>query len=182
MLLSIQQRCILELVRKLGYIRRSQLHTLVNRQLSPQGMSVSRTALDAMLRQLKVCNQAIRLDDAGVSFAGAPSDPRRLEAVDVMLELSADASLDFHAGLQDPQLLRFSLDDGKLRLFTVAVMRPGRLESLVRQRMERIIWISDNGALPAGLTLPPKHFFAARQSDGTHRFYGSEEPQNTKLT
>lgn len=33
-----------------------------------------------------------------------------------------------------------------------------------------------NGAVPPGLTLPPKHFFAARQADGPHRFYGSEEP------
>lgn len=182
MLLSIQQRCILELVRKLGYIRRSQLHALVNRQLGPQGISVSKAALDAMLRQLRVCNQAIRLDDAGVSFAGAPTDPRHLEAVDVMLELSANAPIDFHTELQAPQLLRFSLNDGKVRLFTVAAMRSGTLEHLVRQRMERIIWISDDGILPAGLTLPPKHFFAARQSDGTHRFYGSEGPQNTNHT
>ena len=27
-----------------------------------------------------------------------------------------------------------------------------------------------------GLTLPPKHFFAARQTDGSHRFYGSNGP------
>ena len=47
---------------------------------------------------------------------------------------------------------------------------------LERGRAERIIWIADSGEPPKGLTLPPKHFFAARQQDSSHRFYGSNGP------
>ncbi len=46
----------------------------------------------------------------------------------------------------------------------------------IYHRAERIVWISDTGAIPQGLALPPKHFFAARQPDGSHRFYGSNGP------
>lgn len=174
MLLSIQQRYILELVQKLGYVKRRQLHSLVSRKFRPQGMEISQAGMDTMLRQLGLCNQAIQLDEDGVALAGERSDPRRLEAVDVMVELSGDMPVDFRVGQQSPQLLRFVLNDSKTRLFTVAALESGTLEELVRQRMERIIWISDSGIAPEGLTLPSKHFFAARQSDDTHRFYGSE--------
>ena len=39
-----------------------------------------------------------------------------------------------------------------------------------------MVWISASGTPPQGLALPPKHFFAARQADGSHRFYGSNKP------
>lgn len=176
MLLSIQQQYILEVVRQLGYIQRRQLHILLHRKFQPQGREISETGMNAMLRQLRVCCQDIRLDDRGIGIAGAQPDPRWLEAVDVMLELSGDTPADFHLGPFAPLLLRFALGVPKVRLFAVADLSTGSPDTLERQRMERIVWISDNGAIPPDLTLPPKHFFAARQADGSHRFYGSEEP------
>lgn len=175
MLLSIQQQYIWEVVRKLGYIRRGQLYTMMCRHFSLQAEVTPMAGLDAMLRQLRMGSQAIRLDADGIGLVGSSGDPRHLEAIDVMLELSEGLPSDFHVGFPAPRLLRFALNAGKMRLFTIANLRPGQLESVERQRMERIIWISDSGALPAGLVLPPKHFFAARQADGSHRFYGSEE-------
>ena len=47
---------------------------------------------------------------------------------------------------------------------------------------KRVVWISgggipcQTGSVPEGLILPPKHFFAARLEDGSHRFYGSNVP------
>ena len=75
-----------------------------------------------------------------------------------------------------PGILRFSWGDN-LRLFTVAELtEPVRptIEALAHQK--RVVWITASGAVPEGLTLPPKHFFAARLEDGSHRFYGSNGP------
>lgn len=175
MLLSIQQQYILEVIRKLGYIQRRQLHILLRKRFQQQGREISEAGMNAMLHQLRVCCQDVRLDDHSVGMAGIQPDPRRLEAVDVMLELSGDTPAEFHLGPSAPLVLRFALSDPKVRLFAVADLSTGSPDILACQRMERIVWISDNGAVPPGLILPPKHFFAARQADGSHRFYGSEE-------
>lgn len=176
MLLSIQQKYILEVVRALGYVQRRQLHLLVGRQFQAQGWEISEGGMNAMLRQLRAGCQDIWLDDLGVWVTDARPDPRRSEAVDIMLELSGDAPVEFHLGPSTPLLLRFILGGPKVRLFAVADLTIGSPNTLERHRMERIVWLSENGAVPPGLTLPPKHFFAARQADGSHRFYGSEEP------
>ena len=60
--------------------------------------------------------------------------------------------------------------------FAVASLDAAPAELLERGRAERIVWIADSGGPSKGLTLPPKHFFAAHQPDGTHRFYGSNGP------
>ena len=74
-------------------------------------------------------------------------------------------------------MLRFALDGDKLKLFSVARLAHVSDPRLIRrERSERIVWINDSGTPPEGLTLPPKHFFAARQADGSHRFYGSNGP------
>ena len=54
------------------------------------------------------------------------------------------------------------------------------LPELRRAPHERIIWLCTAAQLSEEVHLPPKHYLAVRQSDGTHRYYGSEEPQNTK--
>jgi hypothetical protein len=58
---------------------------------------------------------------------------------------------------------------------TVALLSEGgdaALDTMERRRAERIVWFAEDGKLPEELLLPAKHFFAARQEDGTHRFYG----------
>lgn len=94
----------------------------------------------------------------------------------MMLELSEGKPEDFNTQLERPEILRFSWGED-FRLFTVAELTaPVHLtvESLAQRK--RVVWISGNGTAPEGLTLPPKHFFAARQLDGSHRFYGSNGP------
>mgnify|MGYP007031369257 CR=1 FL=1 len=78
----------------------------------------------------------------------------------------------FDASTEPPRLLRFAYG----RPFSVASLDLAPPGSLERGRTERIVWIEDSGEIPQGLVLPPKHFFAARQADGTHRFYGSNGP------
>ena len=53
---------------------------------------------------------------------------------------------------------------------------PYRIMAIQRMKGERIIWISDrsNGY---GIEFPRHHILAVRQEDGTHRFFGSQEPE-----
>ena len=79
--------------------------------------------------------------------------------------------------VDSPRLFRFALDEERRKLFSVARLAHVSDPRLIqRERSERIVWISDSGTPLEGLTLPLKHFFAARQADGSHRFYGSNGP------
>ncbi|WP_288313659.1 hypothetical protein, partial [uncultured Selenomonas sp.] len=53
---------------------------------------------------------------------------------------------------------------------------PERIHATSRMKGERIIWISDRRD-SRGIALPRHHIFAVRQEDGTHRFFGSHEPE-----
>lgn len=137
--------------------------------------------MDIMLRQMRSGIGGFRLDGGLVALSAATPDPLRLEAIDIMLELTGGKPLDFNARLKAPLLLQFTWgsDEAAARPFTVALLPKGQeqqAERLNDYRRARVIWLSDTGTPPDGLALPPKHFFAARMSDGTHRFYGSNEP------
>lgn len=173
MLLSIQQKYILEVLRKLGCIRKKQLLLMTQEKFRRPDMEVTETRMDAMLRQLRTGTGSVFWEGGLVCLSCPQPDSLRLEAIDVMLELAEGKPEDFTTRVERPGILRFSWGDD-LRLFTVAELsapiRP-TVEALASQK--RMIWISESGVPPEGLTLPPRHFFAARQPDGSHRFYGS---------
>ena len=110
-------------------------------------MEITETRMDAMLRQLRTGTSSILGENGLICLSSPQSDGLHLEAIDVMLELA----------------------EGKPEDFTTRV--EPTVEALASQK--RIIWISESGMPPEGLTLPPRHFFAARLPDGSHRFYGS---------
>lgn len=176
MLLSIQQKYILEILQKLGFVRKEQLLTLTQENFRRPDMEITEIRMDAMLRQLRTGSGSVFLEGGLVCLSCSQPDSLRLEAIDVMLELAEGKPKDFTTQVERPGILRFSWGDG-LRLFTVAELsapiRP-TVEALTNQK--RIIWISESGVPPEDLALPPKHFFAARQPDGSHRFYGFNGP------
>ena len=177
MLLSVQQKFILEALRKLGCVRQDQLHTLVRGKFQRQDFEISEARMTAMLRQLRSGLGDFHVDGNFVYLARDQPDAARLEAIDIMLELSESAPQDFAVKVDSPRLLRFALGGDKLKLFSVAKLsHVSEPQQLQRERSERIVWISDSGTPPEGLVLPLKHFFAARQADGSHRFYGSNRP------
>ena len=81
-------------------------------------------------------------------------------------------------GLHEPFLLRFTGNGkGAGYLFSVAWLDAAtHIATVPRMKGERIIWISESGSF-GEIDLPRHHFFAARQKDGTHRFFGSNEPE-----
>lgn len=174
MLLSVQQKYILEALRKLGCMEKRQLHALVRGKFQRPDFAISEARMTAMLRQLRSGLGDFHVDGNFVYLARDQPDTARLEAIDIMLELSENAPQNFTTKVENPRLLRFGLGGDKLKLFSVAQLSHISNPQLIqRERSERIVWISDSGTPPDGLTLPPKHFFAAWQADGSHRFYGS---------
>jgi len=173
MLLSTQQKFILDALKKLGCVRRSQLHALVQGQFQTDDFEITEARMDAMLCQLRAGTADVRLDDTLVWLGNYQPDFRRLEAIDVMIELTGGKPQTFHVSAEPPRLLRFAYGRDGLRPFSVASLDLSPPDSLEWGRGERVVWIADSGEPSQGLALPPKHFFAARQSDGTHRFYGS---------
>lgn len=177
MLLSVQQKYILEVLHKLGCVRRDQLHALVRGKFQRPDFGIDEARMTAMLRQLRSGLGDFHVDGNFVYLARDQPDAARLEAIDIMLELSEGAPQGFTVKVDSPRLLRFALDGDKLKLFSVTKLsHVSDPQQLQRERSERIVWISDSGTPPEGLALPPKHFFAARQADGSHCFYGSNGP------
>ena len=175
--LSIQQQYILDVLRKLGVVRKDQLHTLVRGKFQRPNFEVNAARMEAMLRQLRAGLGEFCTDGDFVYLARGQPDALRLEAIDVMLELSEGAPQDFNARLDSPRLLRFAIGGDKLRLFSVACLSDAADPTMIHQeKLERIVWISGSGTPPEQLALPSKHFFAARQQDGSHCFYGSNGP------
>lgn len=173
MILSTHQKFIMDVLRKLGCIRQRQLLILVRERFRQADLEITQLRMTAMLRQLRVGTADLRMDDELVWLSSRQPDCHRLEAIDVMIELTGGKPQSFEGKMAPPRLLRFSYGQDSLRLFTVLSLDVSPPELLERSPKERVIWISDDGEAPQGLVLPPKHFFAARQPDGTHRFYGS---------
>ena len=98
MFLSIQQKFILDTLKKLNCVRQRQLHALVRGRFQQDGFEVTQARMDAMLRQLRAGTADVRLDDGLVWLSNAQPDARRLEAIDVMLELTGRKPQEFNSG------------------------------------------------------------------------------------
>lgn len=183
MVLSVQQRYILEVLRRVGYIRRSQLLVLVRERFRRPDLEITQGRLDAMVHQLRRGMADVRIEGDVVYLHGKTPDSQGLEAIDVMLELTGGRPLNYgFMQYEKPELLRFLFGKGKLRSVSIAslsAMTPLTPMEQCGTVSDRTVWISESGQLPETVTLPPGHFFAARQVDGTHRFYGPKEPEDT---
>lgn len=179
MLLSDQQKYIISVLRQIKYIRARQLHAMTAQHYRTEGIDISQARMDAMLRQLRAMSSFVRFQGDVVCYGERTVDPRYLEAIDVMLELTRCAPEFYSAErLEKPFLLRFTGgSENALYLFSVAWMGvPRCIARTQRMEGERIIWIADR-LDRRGLMLPRHHIFAARQEDGNHRFFGSQEPK-----
>lgn len=179
-----EKRCgrgdaILEILKEFKYLRVRQLHAMVRTHYRAQGIEIDARRMEIMLRQMRTGTNYVWLRGDVVSYGDRRIDPRLLEALDVMLELTR-VQPGFYSkdGLHEPFLLRFTGNGkGAGYLFSVAWLDAAtHIATVPRMKGERIIWISESGSF-GEIDLPRHHFFAARQKDGTHRFFGSNEPE-----
>lgn len=174
MLLTKEQRYLLEVLDKLGSLRRDQLTALICAKFCTGQPERAQRLTDAMLRQLQFGNAALCIDGENISLPNIKLEPLRCEAVSVMLELSQSAPLDFSARQRPPALLRFSTAGKRITLFAVLTadawnnpLRPPPKLS----PMERVILLPTGGDVPQAIPVPNKCFLAVLQEDGTHRFF-----------
>lgn len=142
-------------------------------------IKIDERRMEIMLRQMRTGTNYVWLRGDVVSYGDRRIDSRLLEALDVMLELTR-VQPGFYSkdGLHEPFLLRFTGNGkGAGYLFSVAWLDAAtHIATVPRMKGERIIWISEIGSF-GEIDLPRHHFFAARQENGTHRFFGSNEPE-----
>lgn len=138
--------------------------------------------LNVMLRQLRMASNFVFLKKDLITYGQREISEHYLEAIDVMLELTENTPIFYSQDrLLEPCLLRFGGDGEMLGLlFSVTWLDiPGRIAAAPRMKGERIIWITDCVDM-GSINLPKHHFFAHRQQDGTHRFYGSSESERNQ--
>ena len=165
MLLSDQQKYIISVLQQVKYIRLRQLYALTVQHYRKERFVISQHRMDVMLRQLRTGTNFVYFQEDVVCYG--------------KLKLTYCEPEFFSCErLEPPRLLRFTGQTGKLPfLHTVTWMdTPYRIMEIQRMKGERIIWLSDwsNGY---GIELPRHHILAVRQEDGTHRFFGSQEPE-----
>ncbi len=175
MLLTRQQQYILEVAQKLGSVSRRQLALLLRARYCREHPDMAEHLTDVLLRQMRFGNIDLRLEGDLVTLPHIRADPRLSEAVDVMLELSGGAPLDFSAREQPPILLRFTTEGKRISLFAV-VCSAANLPPAMFGPTERIIFLHTGANRAERLPIANKHFYAVPQADGTHRFFSSDDP------
>ena len=148
MLLSLQQRYIVEVLDKLGCLRRDQIYILTRDHFQTEDFTITEKRMEAMLRQLPILNGNIRVDEQYVRYAAAEPEPMLLEAIDVMLELSNGYPIHFSVVRDSAALLNFALGGDPPRRFMVADYTGSVLGFSLSGN---VVWISESGLAPDNL-------------------------------
>ena len=170
MLITKQQRFILDALERVGGLRKDQIVTLLRPAFCAEKPEAAPKIAAAALRQLSNCN--VRLcDDGAVIYLHGTQRPdlKLLDAVDVMLQLGGAELTDYWKG-NAPVLLRFCVQAQKVRAFSVASYGPDVFTAAFPSH-ERIILLFDGQSQPQALPVSNKQFIAVRQAGGLYRFF-----------
>lgn len=172
MLLTMKQRYVVDAVNKLGCLRRDQLYILTRDHFKTEDFTLSESQMDELLRQLPFLANEIRMENGVVRLSSSAPEPLRLEAIDVMLELSNGYPIRFTSVHEEDLLLRFSLGCDPPRRYAVAAYSE---TAATLQTGKNIVWIASERLKPELLSLARQQFYAQRQEDGSHRFFGANK-------
>ncbi len=179
MLISKQQRYMLDVLQRVNCIRKDQLEALLKTRFFPPEKTVPPGFVDAILRQFRCCNIEVGCEGDTIFLPEKAPDSRLLEAIDVMLELSGAKPSDFWTGDHGPVLLRFSVTGKRVSLF--AVLHAGDLKGPdvrappAMRKAERVVVLLSGDGPPPALNIPNTLFYALRQKNGAHRFFAREQ-------
>ncbi len=168
MLLTKQQKYLLAVLDKLGYAEQRQLAALLQKMFAFSSLDDAMRVTNACVRQMQM-GGLLQIADGLVSQCGEWVIPQRIEAIDVMLELSAARPNDFYA-VDRHSLLRFSLGEPSFKQFAIVSGSDPPPEYEIRQD-EKIIVLLPDGAKPETFSYTRSVIFAIRQENGTHRFF-----------
>ena len=168
MLLTKQQKYLLAMLEQLGCAEQRQLAALLRKTFAFSSLDDAVRVTGACMRQMQM-GGLLRITDSLVSLCGEQAVPQRIEAIDVMLELSAAQPEDFYA-VDKHTLLRFSLGEPSFKQFVIVSGSDPPPERELRQE-EKIIVLLPDSIRPETFPYTRPVIFAIQQRNGTHRFF-----------
>ena len=162
MLLTNQQKCIMEILGKVGCIRRNQLLALLYGKYRERVMTMRPEHLTPMLRQLSGISHAVCVEDDVIRLITKTANPLLLESIDVMLEITGGCPLQFSIPTSLPALLCFLYGD-ELTAYYVTALTAEREPSFRRIEIgekERLIWLPEHSLALQGKELPDRQIIA----------------------
>ena len=168
MLLTKQQKYLLAVLDKLGCAEQRQLAALLQKTFAFSSIADAVRVTGACVRQMQM-GGLLQISDGIVSQCGKWAIPQRMEAIDVMLELSAAQPQDFYA-VDRHILLCFSLGEPSFKQFVIVSGSDPPPEREIRQD-EKIIVLLPDDIRPETFPYTRPVIFAIRQENGTHRFF-----------
>ena len=168
MLLTKQQKYLLAVLEQLGCAEQRQLAALLQKTFAFSSLDDAVRVTGACVRQMQM-GRLLQISDSIVSHYGEKALPQRIEAVDVMLELSAAQPEDFYA-VDKRTLLRFSLGEPSFKQFVIVSGSDPPPEHEIQQD-KKIIALLPDSIKPEAFSYTRPVIFAIRQENGTHRFF-----------
>ena len=145
MLLTKQQKYLLAALEKLGCAEQRQLAALLQKMFAFSSLDDAMRVTGACIRQMQM-GGLLQIVDGIVTPIGERPATQQIEAIDVMLELSAAQPEDFYA-VEQHILLRFSLGEPSFKQFVIVSGSDPPPEHEIRQD-EKIIVLLPDGARP----------------------------------
>lgn len=168
MLLTKQQKYLLAVLEKLGCAEQRQLAALLQKMFAFSFLDDAVRVTNACVRQMQM-GGLLQISNGLVTQTGGQPSPQQIEAIDVMLELSAAQPESFYAADQHI-LLRFSLGEASFKQFVIVSGSDPPPEHEIRRDEKNIILLPD-GIRPEAFSYTRPVIFAIRQESGTHRFF-----------
>ena len=168
MLLTKQQKYLLAVLEKLGCAEQRQLAALLQKMFAFSSIDDAVRVTSACVRQMQM-GGLLQISNGLVTQTGGQPSPQQIEAIDVMLELSAAQPESFYA-IDKHILLRFSLGEPSFKQFVIVSGSDPPPEHEIR-RDEKIIILLPDSIKPEAFSYTRSVIFAIRQENGIHRFF-----------
>lgn len=168
MLLTKQQKYLLAVLEKLGCAEHRQLAALLQKTFAFSFLDDAVRVTNACVRQMQM-GGLLQIADGIVTRTGENPITQRIEAIDVMLELSATQPESFYA-IDKHILLRFSLGEPSFKQFVIVSGSDPPPEHEIQQD-KKIIALLPDSIKPEAFSYTRPVIFAIRQENGTHRFF-----------
>ena len=168
MLLTKQQKYLLAVLEKLGCAEQRQLAALLQKTFAFSALDDAVRVTGACVRQMQM-GGLLQISNGLVTQTGGQLNTQRIEAIDVMLELSAAQPESFYA-VDKHILLRFSLGEPSFKQFVIVSGSDPPPEHEIQQD-KKIIALLPDSIKPEAFSYTRPVIFAIRQENGTHRFF-----------
>ena len=168
MLLTKQQKYLLAVLEKLGCAEQRQLAALLQKTFAFSSFDDAVRVTGACVRQMQM-GGLLQISDGLITQTGEQPITQQIEAIDVMLELSAAQPESFYA-VDQHILLRFSLGEPSFKQFVIVSGSDPPPEHEIQQD-KKIIALLPDSIKPEAFSYTRPVIFAIRQENGTHRFF-----------